>query len=154
MESARALALLKLKDGRYDDLWNIPAALAEEYPDEPFILFWPWEDELICFLTGRWDRFLEPARWQRDFGTGFSGKTGPRDDQFRRELWELFVFRRTAIDEALSHADLEPFQSGFLRLSFADMLYRADLPDSPTMDDVNGLAEAWLRSYPMISRSR
>jgi hypothetical protein len=145
---ARALAMAKLKDGRFDEAWKLPEAIAAKYPGEPFILFWPWEEEFMGFLSGRWDLLLDPGRWNRDFSTGLNGRTGPERDDFGRQVYDLLVLKRLSIRENLTGAVLEPYKKEFLQILLNGRLSKTGLKDAPSRDEVNRRAEEWLSRYP------
>lgn len=155
---ARSRALELVRAARYDAVWKLSDSVLSAVPGKPALLFWPWEEDLLAFLSHRWGMLTDSTRWSRPFSTGLTGKRGPDEDGFGDDLIGIFVARRSEIEKALDSSGLEPSQAGFIRLYFMRILsYR--LPgdkapgegparDRPDNDAVNRAADRWLRQYP------
>lgn len=145
---ARALAESKMRSGRFAEAWSLPDAIASIYPGLPFILFWPREEELMAFLSGRWEKLTEPGLWQRGFSKGYSGKTVPVRDDLEEKLYALLLAKKDSVSANLSGATLEPFQVDFLQMVLLGHVASAGPGHSPGRNEFNRLADAWLLKYP------
>lgn len=145
---ARALAGSWMQTGRYAEAWSLPDSIATKFPGRPFILFLPREEELMAFLSGRWDMLMEPGRWQRGFSLGYSGKTVPPQDDFEERLYALLVTKKDSLSADLSKAQLERYQVDFLRMVLLGHVAYAGPGHAPDRKGFNRLADAWLQKYP------
>jgi hypothetical protein len=155
MAEARRRTLRDFRAGRFDEAWRRPDSLQGLFPEERFLLLASEEEEIMAFVSRRWDKLLDPGRWNREFPFYLKGMLVPGKDRIRDSLALLLDYPARSLESELDRARIEPFQREFLRMLYLQQrgfrpVYGGSFtfPSAAESKRLNALAVEWLRLYP------